>query len=290
MAVFVVGMNGLGDNLFQRPWIAGLTKSEEVYLQTPWPEVYRGIDVKLVKPRKNFMRTQLKNVNRSSVVWETPPKHARTITLEYDTDALRAFNIMQHIGNQLGLVTFDTVAFHLPRFGFPDQVKSNSKPIAVIRPATVRTEWACPTRNPEPKYLAWCSRELMNLGYHVVSIADTELGVETIVMPEPPAHQKFHQGELSVPEIIGLCQVSKQIVTGSGMMLVIGAATQSSMFVIFGGRGSIDSPAKVFDPRMGLNRVSWALPDRFCRCSGMVHGCDKEIHTLPEQFYQHLTR
>lgn len=51
------------------------------------------------------------------------------------------------------------------------------KPVAVIRPATVRKEWANPARNPDPKYLADAARELRK-HFYVVSLADLEEGEE----------------------------------------------------------------------------------------------------------------
>src|SRR5215467_8128712 len=61
--LLIQGQWGLGDNIYARPFVKKLCEHREVYLDTPWPEIYEDLPVKFIlKPRR--LRTQMKNVDR----------------------------------------------------------------------------------------------------------------------------------------------------------------------------------------------------------------------------------
>lgn len=65
--LFIRGMYGLGDNIMQRPFVRAAAEREgQVFLQTPWPELYA--DLPKVKPVRSMtrLRTQQKNERRVS--------------------------------------------------------------------------------------------------------------------------------------------------------------------------------------------------------------------------------
>ena len=60
--MIIRSMLGLGDNIYQRAFIQDIT--EQVYLNTPWPELYADLPhVHFVK-RETTLRTQAKNMSR----------------------------------------------------------------------------------------------------------------------------------------------------------------------------------------------------------------------------------
>ena len=71
--IAIRGMAGLGDNIFQRAFIKSLVKSQEVLLETPWPELYQDLpNIKFIKPNTR-LRTQAKNLrNTDNSVWAKP--------------------------------------------------------------------------------------------------------------------------------------------------------------------------------------------------------------------------
>src|SRR4029077_16931518 len=72
--LFVAGMWGLGDNILQRPFIRALTRRRQIYLETPWPELYRGINNLIFVEGRRELRTQLKNIARQNgSVWRPAP-------------------------------------------------------------------------------------------------------------------------------------------------------------------------------------------------------------------------
>ena len=62
--IAIRGMQGLGDNVYQRAFIKSLVKSKEVLLETPWPEIYEDLpNIKFIKPQTK-LRTQKKSLEK----------------------------------------------------------------------------------------------------------------------------------------------------------------------------------------------------------------------------------
>lgn len=282
-------MEGLGDNLYTRPFVREFIErnpDEMVLLETCVPEFYEDLAVKFVAPKIRY-RTQQKNyapwrwVNRTVGV----PEDAKEVVVFYGQQDLKKHSIIGAIESKFGFDVGSTKpVFDLPEFF----TRSKLKKLAVIRPVTHRAEWLCTTRSPRPNYIAWCSRILMEAGYHVVSIADTEPDVEWIVGEAPPAHERFHHGELTISQTLQLIQNAELVVGGSGFIIPAAISANTNLFVIFGGRGMYDNPHKVFDLRMDMSKIGWAIPENFCRCNWMEHDCDKNIKNLDDQFFRFM--
>ena len=66
-------MFGLGDNCFNRPFVRAAAARYEIYLDTPWPELYADLDIKFVRGTRQ-LRTQQKNMARQPADrWARPP-------------------------------------------------------------------------------------------------------------------------------------------------------------------------------------------------------------------------
>jgi hypothetical protein len=283
----VTGMWGLGDNIYSRPFVRAATAKYEVWLETPWPELYSDLNIKFVLGSRK-LRTQLKNIARQLPErWSPALKGDRQIRIAYfDLSARSIIVSMERQWLYVG-VKFDPALFDLPDMG-PSPVVSE-RPIAVVRPVTVRQEWRNEARNPRPEYIAEIVATLMDT-HHVVVVADLQAGHEWLIGNLPPAHQYFLNGELSICPLLALVRNADIVIGGVGWIVPAALALKVPTFIVLGGHGGHNAPAKITDPRLDLSRLGFAIPDRFCKCSTMLHNCDKRMADPLGQFSIWWTR
>ena len=272
MTIAIRGMQGLGDNIYQRAFIKSLVKATPVILETPWPELYADLpNLSMIKPHTR-LRTQKKSADRADKSLWSKPYYGNSIQISYGSNG-----IMQGMRERFKI---DSSSFDLPSFDSPISGK-----YAVIRPATVRKEWMAASRNPKPEYLAECAKKLISEGYKVISVADLEDGMEWALEPLPEATMRFHKGELDIKQLLGLVQHASVVVGGIGWLTPAAIAYKVPAWFIFGGFGKYNSPDNLFDAgRMDLSKIGYALPDNFCRCSDGAHNCKKDISNHAEKF------
>jgi hypothetical protein len=277
-AVFVQGMKGLGDNIFERAFVKTLVQRADVWLTTPWPELFADLDRVRFVHQPTPLRTQSKNLARQDAHrWSAAPAGALTVRVFYGGAHLRSGSIVRAMEQQFGCAPS---AFDLPTFPAPP---ANGKPIALVRPVTERREWFNAARNPLPEHVAYVAAELLR-DYHVVSVADLEPEVEWLVGDPPPAHERFHAGELGVAELLGYLRAARVVVGGVGWIVPAAIAAGVPLFCILGGQGGHNAPERITDPRMDLSHAGFAHPDNFCLCENMRHECDKRNRRLAEQW------
>lgn len=265
--MFIRGMLGLGDGIYQRAFIKNFPGA---HLETPWPELYADLNVKCVRPTTQ-LRTQAKNIERQKA-WNRPASYLRQIRVAYNRDPI--------IAGMRRCFRVDPKEFDLPDFG-PSPVDGN---YVLVRPATVRAEWRADTRNPLPEYIASAAAEMRRRGFKVVSVADLEEGREWAVGDLPPADVRFHKGELNVSQLLALVQGARAVIGGIGWILPASIAAKVPAWIICGGQGGFNSPEHITDPCMDLSRIAFAVPDNFCRCTLKEHNCDKRIHDHDARF------
>jgi hypothetical protein len=274
--VLVHGLWGLGDNVYQRPFVRAAAKQYEIHLETPWPELYADLDIKFIRGSRK-LRTQQKNMARQPPDrWmRSFPVPMREIKVSYgrDISATSIINSLERRWSALK-VGFDPALFDLPEMG-PSPVKSE-RPIAVVRPVTVRSEWRNEARNPRPEYVNALAHELMAT-HTVVAVADLSPGEEWAVGELPPAHHHFVFGELAVRELLALVRDADIVIGGVGWIVPAGLALKVNTFVVLGGHGGHNAPEKITDPRLDTSRIAFLMPEHFCRCTNMLHVCDKKI-------------
>ena len=207
-----------------------------------------------------------------------PARPSEVLTIFYGPEELKKGSIVDAMTWQFGKAAS---VFDLPSYG--ESPVTADKPIAVIRPATVRKEWANPARNPDPKYLAAAARELRK-HFYVVSLADLEEDEEWLVGEQPEADLQLHQGELSLTEMLALVEHAAVVVSGVGWALPAAICYQTPVFIVQGGCGAHNAPHIVTDPDMDLSRVGWAQPDDYCMCASMDHDCSKHIYGFNDKF------
>jgi len=280
--ILIRGPWGLGDNCYQRPFVRAAAEEYELWLDTPWPELYEDLDVRFVRGARK-LRTQTDNIAlQSEDRWSRPLGYIREYQLHYTN--LAASSIIRSLEKRWSVrlgVGFDPALFDLPDMG-PSPVKSE-RPIAVIRPVTLRTEWCNPARNPKPEYVNALAAELMST-HTVVAVASLAEGHEWAVGNLPPAHHYFVHGELAVRELLALVRDADIAVGGVGWIVPAVLALKTNAFIVLGGHGGHNAPEKITDPRLDLSRIGFAIPDRFCRCTHMPHNCEKTITDPVGQF------
>jgi hypothetical protein len=280
--VLVRGMMGLGDNIYARPFVVAASRQYQIWLETPWPELYADLDIRFVQGARR-LRTQRKNMAlQPAARWSIPPRMVHEVKVQYWALEQQSIIAALELSWLIALgIKFDAVLFGLPDMG-PAPVKSD-RPIAVVRPVTVRSEWKNEARNPKPEYIAEIAAELMET-HTVVAVADLEAGQEWLVGDLPSAHHYFVRGELNVRELLALVRDADIVVGGVGWIVPAGLALHVNSFVVLGGHGGHNSPNKITDPRLDLSRIGFAYPEKFCKCTNMLHHCDKMIANPVGQF------
>lgn len=268
--------HGLGDNVYQRAFVKTMCGIHDVYLKTPFPEVYQGLPVKFVEP-SSHLRTQAKNIERSDQVYHDLPPHTPTIRPYYIGEHLRRMSMVDSLALSYHC---QPSGFDLPKF--KSKIKAD-KPICVVRPATIRKEWNAASRNPDPHYI-YQVVEWLRETHYIVSIADLQEGAEYALEPLPYADLTLHEGELTTKELLGLIRSADIVVGGVGFIVPVCIAYKVPLFCILGGNGGYNAPDKITHSSMDLSRVHFAKPDNFCMCTSATHPCDKWITDLKGQF------
>lgn len=269
-ALVIDGMHGLGDNIYQRAVLKQYRPDRPVYLVTSWPQLYAGLEhVRPLQPLGVRLRTQAKNAGRRGLRWATVPVGAERIRWHY---VHREGSIAESLLSALGLPLAP-----LDMAGPPVDPIIGGAPYVLIRPATVRREWAASSRNPRPQYLAYAAEAARRAGYKVVSVADLARGEEWALDPLPRADTVFHAGELPVESLLRYVAGASAVIGGVGWLAPAALAYQRRMLLIYGGWGFHNGPDRVFGPLVDSSRITQLTPDRFCMCKDADHECDKQI-------------
>ncbi|HSX49932.1 MAG TPA: hypothetical protein VLF09_03180 [Cellvibrio sp.] len=272
--MLIYGMQGLGDNIYQRAFIKQLP--QPLFIQTPWPELYSDLRANFVMPATR-LRTQTKNINRNDC-WISASSAQKILRIGYGDEGIYT-GMRRSFGIEPG-------ELDLPDFGeSPVQGK-----YAVIRPVSVRAEWRADSRNPEPEHVNACADILRARGYTVVSVADFKDGEEWPVGDLPDTDQQFHAGELSVSELMALIQNAAVVVGGIGWIVPASIAAKTPAWIVCGGQGGFNHPHLITDVTMDLTRIHFAMPENYCRCKERQHNCNKWIENHDERFAKWLNR
>lgn len=259
----ISGMQGLGDNLYQRAVLRSCGKS--VVLQTSWPQIYSDLsNVKCVRPATR-LRTQYKNVLRSEFANATG---YRQMQWSYCADA--SLSILESLARRLGVQTPTEMTG--PEFRF---TRITERPYIVVRPACLRREWVSNSRNPKPEYIAEAIEHLRK-DFTIVSVADLEPGQEWALEPLPYADITLHKGELPVEQLLSVVQNAAGLVGGVGWVVPAALAYKVPLLLIYGGWGASNSPRRIIGS-LDASFIDQVIPNEFCMCSSNNHECNKSI-------------
>jgi hypothetical protein len=293
--LFIHSMGGLGDNIYQRPFVRGaVERGHDVWLDTPWPQLFEDIPNVHCVYAPTRLRTQARN---QAIIpadrWEEPPDGAVRLRFGYGRDDLMTTTILGALGRCLPLARGQKLIFDLPPWSRePSPVPPEpGKRLAVIRPVTERKEWLNQSRNPRPEYLTLLAERLLADGWRVVSVADLAPGQEWLVGTAPPATLRYHAGELGVRGLLRLVASADLCVGGIGWLLPAAIAAGVPIFCVLGGNaGAGNRPERLTDRRLDTRRVGFAVPDHHCNCAVHRHTCNKTITGLEGKFDKFLSR
>lgn len=274
--LYIEGPGGMGDCIYIRPFVRELAGSWDAYLETPWPEIFDDLDVKFV-PHRAQLRTQDKNMARFDGWAERPQPPYNNIALS----RLPNTSVMGSFLHQCPVPEERFVFDLTPGTAPPIRTR---KPVAVIRPVTIRSEWPNHSRAPKAEYISHAAKELRERGFYVVSIADVDPPQEWFDGDPPPADKAFHGGELRIRQLIGLFRLADVVVGGVGFILPMALATGTPLIMVAGGSGRTEHPDQVTHPWIDTSRTAWLFPEPYCMCNQMDHGCNKDIPDFPEKF------
>ena len=259
------GMQGLGDNIYQRAFLSRL--QETVKLITPWPQLY--VDMPHILPVASLttLRTQRKNLESAKAAYVVQDRGEIPLKIFYTGEG-----IIRGMENCFG---FAPAPLTLPEY---PHNKLTNKPYVLIRPNTLRREWLNIARAPKTEYINETVRLCREAGLLTISVADVD-GVEEFYHDEPPeVDVEFTGGELSVTEMLHLTQNAVGVVGGIGWLLPAALAYRIPALIICGGNGGYNHPSLLTDPRLGEHHVTFAMPDNFCMCKNNRDTyCDKTI-------------
>ncbi len=277
--LIVHGMQGMGDCIHQRAVINGLRSRYDVYLVTPWPQIYHDMpDVKFIR-RTTKLRAQSKNQEMMDEVYFTgaiPDADSMKITYSPSDICSAGGSVVKAMIKSTGLpdYIFNT-DFSLPipdNWAIPAECfKSDiDKPIMIYRPLTVRKEWS-PTinRNPDPEAY-YELIENIRKDFFMISIADLNDDEWRIdIDPEPDV--RFESGQLDFGLMAALVSIADFVWTPAGFMAVLARAVKSPAVCIFGGYENSQSFSAGNSPFLAIDTIA---P---CSCFSQFHNCNKSI-------------
>jgi len=274
--VSVKSMQGMGDNIFQRPYIHTLCGLfETVYLDSPWPHLYWDMPDNLHLFRSGTrLRTQRKNEESIKEFYgEGPPSITRVFRPGY-------------ILNKSGSVYKDFDG-RIPRSGFffhmeppnewgEDLPFDPTEPFCVVRNTTVRREWHVPNRNCRNEYLQFAASKYKNLtGHQMIEIADIDGDVETLDGEHiHAADVRLTKGELKHPGLIWAFRHAAAVISCTGFALPLAQMVKANALIIFGG---YDLPEWFTHPDQDCPDVITITPDKPCGCHKKNHNCPLDI-------------
>src|SRR5215472_8747709 len=108
---------GLGDAIYVRPLIRDAAQQREVFLETPWPELYSDLPVQFVLGHKG-LRLQWRNVQRQDASrWVTPPSGIDQVALGYGPIELETRNVFTSMSYKMPMPMVSEPVWDLPNLG-----------------------------------------------------------------------------------------------------------------------------------------------------------------------------
>lgn len=279
--------HGLGDNIYARGAVKALAADgySPIWLRTPWPQFFADIaGVRFVRTASS-LRTQSANIARGWGwgAFDAFPRSVTSISLDYinhrEMLEQREGTIVDALmtdapTNAKYDMTIDVETFRERALAECDVIGLNpDHPFALVHYPTVRTEWACPARNPRANAIAEAV-EALPLGVAVVSVAWVHPPAEVWTDERRPATHRAEAGELTAETIAWLANRARVVIAPPGYLLPLTIAAGGRLLCVFGGHMA---PDVLFDKRMGPGTWRAVAPSPFCHCLRNEHSCRKDL-------------
>jgi hypothetical protein len=277
---------GFGDSIYKRPFVKQL-QGHDIFLYTPFPELYSDLKVKFCRPHTK-LKTQRKNIDKHDALktWTEEKPYGYNLAMSY-TSGLSTGNVIEAMEGWVELESFD---FTIPvvEEGIErakEIISKVDKKVCILRLPSVRNEWACESRNPEPRYFQEII-DAYNDRFYFISIGDCGEN-EYLVGEYTGIDLELHNSQLSLWEAVNLMRLSDLIVSIPCFTLPLSIAYGLKAFFIYGGYVKHD---RLIDKRMNLSTIGYIEPSPFCNCVKNNHNCNKEINGLLWRFDEYLHR
>jgi len=291
-------MVGIGDNLYARPFVKDIARQGRgrVSLMTGFPQLFDDIrGIRIVKPQSSLPYVQ-NNIRfwGEKNNWRGAPRVGDVDSEKMEPRFISYVpenpeNVIDQIWAKFPpkyQLTFDLPS---PTPTSPAFRQLRGKRYVVIRPVVIREGFGTSARNPRPEYVAEANRVLRRAGFLTVGVANAGDG-EAIVGDTPEFDLKFLNGELSFPELMELFRVADGVVSGPGFGMLMAVAAKRPLLAIWGARGALDNPNRIFHPIMDTSMVQNMLPTVPCPHSTGECDCDKYIHRALPSIYDFVER
>ena len=265
-ALWFQSLRGMGDNVFQRPYVYEYCKSyDRVYIDTPWPHLYADMPDNLIFLRNQTkLRTQMKNMELyCSGYPQFPDEDFDSIRSGYGRSKTQ--NVYQILSSRFAKqVNF----FHMDP---PSEWKKSTaealephgisvdEPFLLVRNTTKRREWSAPERNCRNEYLQRASADFKRkTKCKVVEVADLEPPKE-ILDGEPiqVADARLVEGELVNPALIWAFANAAAVISCHGFALPLAQMVKANALIIFGG---YEGPERFMHKTIDAQRVQCLTP------------------------------
>lgn len=275
---------GLGDAIYIRPLIRDAALQREVYLETPWPELYRDLNVRFVRGEKG-LRLQMKNLLRQDEgLWVRPPPGIPSVALGYGPIELQTQDVFAAMASKMPFPMVTKPVWDLPDMG-ESPVDPGGAPLAFVRPVLRRLEWDNAARNPLPEYVSHVAGDLKARGFATLVVCDLRVDREILadgIMP--PCNLAMTHGEMNTRQLLATVRDAAVVVGGVGWIVPAAIALGTPTYIVLGGNGGMNAPECLLHPAMSTKHIGFAMPKEMCRCLDMRHSCEKTIPDLSRQW------
>ena len=264
---------GFGDNIYKIPFVHKLAQQGEVFIYTPFPEMFQMPNVYCFKLTTN-LKLQLQNMTGNGLYSHGHKANGQRIRFNYGENfkASTPLAIMQSFEKQVPLDGEFYFEFKYSSSTKADDIvnraKHKHKKLCIMRLPSVRKEWACYTRAPLMEYFQICI-DYLRQDYYIVTIGDignkeAYTGIEPSLIDE--RRDRHNVNHLGIWDAYDLISKADLIVSMPCNILPICQILRKKSFFIYGG---YVPHAMCNDER--FYQVGYVEPDPFCFC--IHNGC-----------------
>ena len=280
-AVFVNGYWGLGDCIYQRPFVAALARKYpgRLFVSTPYPELYADIDGIRFPPPGTSLRAQGSHIKTlPKETWTKLPDRFVQIPLDYSQTMGSGRNCWEYIEQSIPLTGDLVWRFEPPTEWIEKGIEkfpkiSSGGKLCLMKLPTLRSEWHITARNPKPEYFQRFI-DRYHKEFSFVSFSNNAEGKEWFEGDVEGFDARYDHGELDFHTMVGLVACADFCVTPPGFLLALALMLGKPVLLIAGG---YMHPLYLTDPRMGLANYEAIVPIPFCHCLDEKHECNKTI-------------
>ena len=270
---------GFGDNIYHIPFVHKLAQQGEVFIYTPFPELFQMPNVYCLKPVTN-LKLQLKNMVGNGLYSHGHKPNGNRIRFNYGEGFKDNLTIMQSFEKIVPLngdFFFEFMPSKSPKIDeIISRVVATGKKLCVVRLPSVRKEWPNTNRNGKMEYFQLCINALKEK-YYFVSVGDIG-NAEDFDGSEPQGiderRDRHDVNYLSVWDVVDLINRSDLVLSIQCNMIPICQLLNKKAFIIYGGY----VPHKVLNDER-FYQINYVEPEPFCFCVNRIrdHVCKKDI-------------